>query len=98
MSSGSSDDSAVIILVMGIVSLVSPCLSVVCGPFIILGPILGIGAAIMGFKQVAKINAGDASEDGKVLSMIGAVTGILGVLGGVIIPCAGIGFFVLASL
>ncbi|MEO8210392.1 MAG: DUF4190 domain-containing protein [bacterium] len=66
--SGGASSNAIIALVLGILS------------YIMCPVILGIGAWIMGKKELAEIDAGRSSEAGRMLAKIGMWLGIVNVI------------------
>jgi hypothetical protein len=73
---GGTQDRSTIILVLGIVGLVCGCVPA------------GIGAWIMGARELKAIQAGEASEEGRSKAQIGMYLGIAGtvlsIIGGIV--------------
>jgi len=76
---GGASSNAIIALVLGILS------------YIMCPVILGIGAWIMGKKELSEIDAGRSSESGRLIAKIGMWLGIINV----VLACIGIVIFLI---
>jgi hypothetical protein len=91
MSSGVEDGSSVAlnILIMGIASIFLSMVGLMCGPAFFAGPVLGIMAALRGFKHSSRVQAGEITPGGEGLALAGGIAGALGALEGICMFCCG---------